>query len=288
MTDFLQKIQLGATGLKVSRLGIGSSFGASARVIEDAFHRGINYLYWGTIRRPAFGKAIRNLARTHRDEMVLTVQSYSRVPALMVPSVEMALRRAGVDYFDFLLLGARNEIPSEDYVEVFERLREQGKIRFLALSSHNRPLLPNLLDAYAEERSPYEFLMLRYNAVHRGAETDVFPFIPDQPKPGIIAYTATRWGHLLDPKKMPPGQKPVAARDCYRFALSHPAVDMVLCGPANGEEMNQAISALETGPLDEEERERIESIGDWIYGKFRPQFSDAGDANTSPEGTAAR
>jgi aryl-alcohol dehydrogenase-like predicted oxidoreductase len=288
MTDFLRQIQLGATGLKVSRLGIGSSFGASARVIEDAFHRGINYLYWGTIRRPAFGKAIRNLARTHRDEMVLTVQSYSRVPALMVPSVEMALRRAGVDYFDFLLLGARNEIPSEDYVEVFERLREQGKIRFLALSSHNRPLLPNLLDAYAEERSPYEFLMLRYNAVHRGAETDVFPFIPDQPRPGIIAYTATRWGHLLDPKKMPPGQKPVAARDCYRFALSHPAVDMVLCGPANGEEMNQAISALETGPLDEEERERIESIGDWIYGNFRPQFSDAGDANTSPEGTAAR
>ena len=287
MTDFLQRRRLGSTGLEVSRLGIGSSFGAPARVIEEAFHRGVNYLYWGTIRRAAFGRAIRNLAKSHRDELVLTVQSYSRIPRLMVPSVELALRRARVEYFDFLLLGARNEIPSDDYIEIFERLREQGKVRFLALSSHNRPLLPDLLNAYAEGRSPYEFLMLRYNAVHRGAETDVFPFIPAPPRPGIIAYTATRWGHLIDPKKMPPGQDPLAARDCYRFALSHPAVDMVLCGPANAEEMNQALSALESGPLDDEERKRIESIGDWVYGKFRPQFSDAGDANSPPMGSAS-
>jgi aryl-alcohol dehydrogenase-like predicted oxidoreductase len=278
MSDFLDKRELGQTGLLSSRLGIGSSFGAPARVIEEAFHRGINYLYWGSIRRPEFGRAIRNLAKQHRDELVLTVQSYARLPHLMVPSVEIALRRAKIDCFDFLLLGARNDVPEDAYAEVFERLRERGKVRFMSLSTHNRPLLPRLLDAYRQGRSPYELFMLRYNAVHRGAEKDVFPFVPEQNRPAIVAYTATRWGHLLDSNKMPPGETPLAARDCYRFALSHPAVDVVLCGPANAEQMNEAISALERGPLEPGERAHIERIGDYVYGNHRPQFPDAGDA----------
>lgn len=281
MSTFLERRELGRTGMYTSRLGIGSSFGASTRVIEDAFHRGINYLYWGTIRRPAFGRAIRNLAKTHRDELILTVQSYSRLPRLIAPSVELALRRAGLEYFDFLLLGARNQIPSDDYIEAFERLRDQGKIRFLSLSSHNRPLLPEFLEADTQGLSPYEVLMLRYNAAHRGAESEVFPYVPGEGGPGIIAYTATRWGHLLDPAKMPPGEHPVAARDCYRFALSHPAVDMVLCGPANAEQMNEAISALEAGPLAEDERQRLEKIGDWVYKTFRPLHGDAGENRKS-------
>ena len=39
MVDLTQHIPLGPTGLRVSRLGIGSSFGAPARVIEGAFDR---------------------------------------------------------------------------------------------------------------------------------------------------------------------------------------------------------------------------------------------------------
>jgi len=279
MSDFLEKRELGQTGLLASRLGIGSSFGVSARVLEEAFERGINYLYWGSIRRREFGKAMRHLAKRHRDELILTVQSYSRSPSLMVPSVEAALRRAGLEYFDFLLLGARSDVPAEAYVEVFERLRDKGKVRFLSMSTHNRPLLAQMFDAYGEGRSAYELFMVRYNAVHRGAETDVFPFLPTaQSAPGMVAYTATRWGHLLEPKKMPPNEEPLAARDCYRFALSNPAVDLVLCGPANAAQMSEAIAALDAGPLTAEERERIERIGDFVYGNYRPQFPDQGDA----------
>lgn len=278
MQDFTRRVTLGKTGLEVSRLGIGSSFGAPTRVIEEAFDRGINYLYWGTIRRPAFGQAMRNLARRARDEVVLTVQSYSRVPALVAPSIEIALRRAGVEYFDFLLLGMRNEVPESAYVEAFERLREAGKVRHLMLSTHNRPLLPTLFTQYADGKSPYESFMVRYNAVHRGAEQDVFPYVPGEGKPGLIAYTATRWGHLLDPKKMPPGELPASASDCYRYALGQSAVDMVLCGPADEAQMDEAIRALARGPLDPDERARLERIGDHVYGRHRPQFSDRGDA----------
>lgn len=287
MSEFLERRPLGRTGLMTSRLGIGSTFNASTSVIEDAFHRGINYLYWGTVRQPDFARAMVNLAKQHRDEMILTIQSYSNDPGTIEGEVEEALTAAGLEIFDFLLLGNRNDVPGDGYVEVFERLRERGKVRFMSLSSHNRPMLPKLLKAYAEGTSPYELLMLRYNGVHRGAEKDVFPYVPESGRPTICTYTATRWGHLLDPAKMPPGEEPVSARDCYRYSLSQPVIDMVLCGPANAEQMDRAIEALETGPVTPDERERIERIGAYLYGQYAPAYPDAGDAHDVSAGRAA-
>ena len=290
MNDFLERREIGRTGLRTSRLGIGSTFDAPAAVIEDAFHRGVNYLYWGTVRRPEFARAMVNLAKGHRDELILTVQSYSTEPSTIEGEVEGALKEAGLDDFDFLLLGNRPQDPGDAYIEVFERLRARGKVRFLSLSSHNRPFLPQLLADYERGDSPYELLMLRYNAVHRGAEKDVFPHVPPngRSRPAIVTYTATRWGHLLDPAKMPPGEEPLSARDCYRYSLSHDAVDMVLCGPANREQMDAAIAALEEGPLTAPERARMERIGAYLYGQYAPAYPDAGDAEDVAAGRAAQ
>jgi aryl-alcohol dehydrogenase-like predicted oxidoreductase len=220
---------------------------------------------------------MRNVGKTRRADVIMTVQSYSRVPSLIAPSVEVALRRTGLDYFDVLLLGMRNDAPAEAYYEAFQKLREAGKVRFLALSTHNRPLLPSLFEAFEKKETPIDLFMVRYNAVHRGAEREVFPHLPKDPKPAMIAYTATRWGHLLDPKKMPPGEAPAAASDCYRFALTQPGVDLVLCGPANREQMQEALRTLELGPLAPEEIERMNRLGDHIYGRYKPNFTDRGD-----------
>jgi aryl-alcohol dehydrogenase-like predicted oxidoreductase len=277
MSDFRDPIPLGQTGLRVSRLGIGSSAVGSERFVEEAVEQGVNYLYWGSIRRPAFGRALRHVARRNREGVVLTVQSYSRVAALLRPSIEIALRRAGLEYFDFLLLGMWNEPPRRGIVEAALRLRAQGKVRHLMLSTHNRPSLQRHFRDFEAGRSPFDVFMLRYNAVHRGAEQDVFPHLPERRPPGVIAYTATRWGHLLDPAKMPPGEAPPPARDCYRFALSHPAVGMVLCGPANREQMQEALRALDAGPLAPDEQARIRRIGDHVYGRYDPNFKDRGD-----------
>ena len=279
MPEFRDFISLGQTGLSVSRLGIGSSWVGSERFIEEAVEQGINYLYWGSIRRPAFGRAIRNVARRNRAGIVLTVQSYSRVAALMAPSVEIALRRAGVEYFDFLLLGMWNQPPRQALVDAALRLRAQGKVRHLMLSTHNRPSLQGHFRDFEAGRSPFDVFMLRYNAVHRGAERDVFPHLPAKRPPGLIAYTATRWGHLLDPAKMAPGQSPPLASDCYRFALSHPAVSLVLCGPANREQMQEAIRALDAGPLTADETARMQRIGDHVYGRYKPTFAERGDVD---------
>ena len=289
MNEFLEKRDVGRTGMQTARLGIGSSFDAPATAIEEAFEHGVNYLYWGTVRRPEFARAMVNLSKRHRDELILTIQSYSRDADSIESEVEEALQTAGLEYFDFLLLGNWSEVPEDAFVEVFERLRERGKVRFVSISSHNRPMLQKLLAGYPTGDSPYELLMLRYNAVHRGAERDVFPFVPETgPRPLVVAYTATRWKHLLDPDKMPPGEQPLSARDCYRYSLSHPSVDMVLCGPASAEQMREALQALEAGPLEAEERKRIERIGAYLYRRYAPSQPDMGDAEDVAKGLAAR
>jgi len=277
MTDLRTPIALGQTGLRASRLGIGSSFTGDERFIEEAVEQGVNYLYWGSIRRPAFGRAIRNLVRRDRGRVVVTVQSYTRVAALLAPSIEIALRRTGLGYFDFLLLGMWNRPPFRALVEAAQRLVSRGLVRHLMMSTHNRPSLQGHFRDFERGESPFDAFMLRYNAVHRGAEQDVFPHLPASRKPAILAYTATRWGHLCDPAKMPAGETPPPARDCYRFALSNPSVDMVLCGPKNREQMQEALRALDAGPLAPDEMNRLHRIGDHIYGRYRPQFAEQGD-----------
>ena len=61
-------VVLGSTGLEVSRIGFGASYDAPAEAYERAFHEhGVNFLYWGSMRRRGMRNAIRNLvAGGHR------------------------------------------------------------------------------------------------------------------------------------------------------------------------------------------------------------------------------
>src|SRR5438094_638521 len=110
--SFETKVQLGRTGLAVSRIGLAPGRGAlPAREIERAFDGGVNYLYWGSLRAASYREAIRAIARNRRAEMVLVVQSYSRSAWMMKSSLERALRALGTDYADLFLLGWWNQPP---------------------------------------------------------------------------------------------------------------------------------------------------------------------------------
>jgi predicted aldo/keto reductase-like oxidoreductase len=64
---------------------------------------------------------------------------------------------------------------------------------------------------------------------------------------------------------MPPGERPLAAADCYRFALSHPDVNVCVTGPSTAVQMEENLTALDSGPLDEEEMARVRRIGRHVY-----------------------
>lgn len=265
MGDFHEKIVLGRTGLSVSKLGLGASYGAPKHAYLEAFERGVNYFYWGSRRRDDMGDALKEIIPQHREDLVLVVQSYARVAGWVLKlSVERALRNLGTDYCDVLLLGWYQSPPGR-MLDVAMELVEQGKVKHIALSGHNRPMFPTLV---SDER--IGIWHLRYNAVHRGAEREVFPSLNGLDRgarPGVVAFTVTRWGHLCDPKRTPKGEKTPTGTDCYRFALTDPHVDIAISGPSNDEQMQQALRALELGPMSADELLWMRRVGDGIYGK---------------------
>ena len=261
--DFSQATVLGRTGLKVGRLGVAASYGAPTKAFEEAFDKGCNYFYWGSMRKSNMREAIKNIcAQGRRDELVILVQSYSRSARLMESFFEKALRTLALDQVEILLLGWHNQRPGQKLLDQAMAMKEKGLFRFLALSGHNRKLFPELA-----QEGLFDLFHIRYNAAHRGAERETFPFIPAAGRPGIITYTATRWGRLLNPNKMPPGEVPPTASDCYRFSLSNPAVDVCLCGPKDEVQMKEALKTLALGPLNQEEMERMKKIGDYLHGE---------------------
>jgi aryl-alcohol dehydrogenase-like predicted oxidoreductase len=252
---------LGRSGLEVGRLGLAAGYGVPAAAVEEAFERGVNYLYFGSIRRGKFAQALRKLS-PRRERVVLVVQSYTRVAALMGWSLEQALRAANTSYADVLLLGLWSHLPSPKILDAALKLKERGLARHIAVSSHNRPFIPELAVHPA-----VDVLHVRYNAVHPGAETEVFPRLPDNgQRPGVVAFTATSWGQLLKSGKLPAGEKRPTGADCYRFAMSNPAVDVCISGPSNADQAREALRALELGPMSADELAWMHRVGKAIHG----------------------
>ena len=254
------RVTLGRTGLSVTRLGVAASYGTDEAMVEEAVERGVNYLWWGALRTKKMAAGIRAVARKGREDLVVVVHAIPRKRVAISRLVETALGQLGLDYLDVLLLANYGRAPGPRLMEYVMRLKEQGKIRFLALSTHQRPLIPVL-----ERDRQIDIYHLRYNAAHRGAEAEVFDHLPDQDGPGIVSFTSNRWGSLIDPARMPPGESPPSAADCYRFVLAHPRVHVACCGPASREELRQSLECLERGPMSDEELERMRRIGRHVY-----------------------
>ena len=266
---FNEQTVLGRTGLKVGRLGIASGYWAPAAAIEEAFERGCNYMTWGTFIRgysPHMRDALRNItAKGQRDRLVLAIFSYAHQSFLTEHFVSKGLKIARLDYADVLILGYFPKEPSRRIIDGALRLKEKGLVRFLGISGHNRSLFPELL-----KDGIFDVFHLRYNAVHQGAETEIFPFLPKENRPGIINFTSTDWGRLLNPKKMPPGEMTPSASETYRFVLSNPAVDVCMVGAKTVEQMRQNLALLDQTPMTDDELARMRRMGGHIYSQRRP------------------
>lgn len=259
------KIRLGRTELLSSPLGLGSSFGVAGADIEHAFDRGVNYFYWGSFRKPGFGRGLKALVQQgRRERMLIVVQSYTRVAALMGSSLDSALRALDTDYADFLLLGWWNALPPPRIMDAARRLRDEGRCRHIMISCHDRLAFQR----YAEQPD-VTAIMVRYNAAHPGAEHEVFPVLGAAP-PAVIAYTATRWGDLINPQLTPAGEPTPRASDCYRFALSNPSVQVCIAGPKDRNELDEAMAALDRGAMSADELAWMRRVGVEIKKHARP------------------
>ncbi len=269
--DSFERRILGRTGLKVGRLGISASYGVPGDALERAFERGVNYIYWGSRRTASFGEGLKRL-HSQRDKLVLVIQSYARVAGLVAWSLERALRALNYDDADILLLGMWNKRVAPRILDAARDLKRRGLVRFLAVSTHQRTLVPKF--AIGDD---FDIVHFRYNAAHPGAEKEIFPLLPLANRPGLVAFTATSWGQLLGKSSLqgfflgahplPKGERVPTAEDCYRFVLSRPEVDVCMTGPADEARMNEAFEALKRGPMTEEEMAWMRRVGRAVAGK---------------------
>jgi len=253
---------LGRTGLKVGRFGLSASYGTPAQAVEEAFEHGVNYFYWGALRRGPMAEGIRRLVRKNREEMVVVLQNYWPWAKLMPQSMERALRELQTDYADILLFSTLRRRPNQRAIDAGLELKKRGLVRHLGLACHHRPRF-----AEVEKEKIFDVYHVRYNAVHRGAERDVFPLLPEKDGPGIVIFTATCHTKLLRRDYVPRSESTPKAGDCYRFTLSHPSVHVCVSGPINLKETRQNLRILDMGPMTEEELAWMRRVGDQIYRK---------------------
>ncbi len=258
--DFLHRPvpHLGKTAF---RLGLAFSYGVDPSSAESALERGVNYLFW-TSRSSAFKPVIQAAMKKDREKLIIASGPLiGYFGATIRSGCESLLRELGTDYIDvfhLFWLGITSAY-TDGTVETLLKLKEEGKIRAIGTSIHDRPRAGRLA-----EDSAIDLFMLRYNAAHPGAEQDVFPHL-EKRKPAVVAYTATAWRKLLKPPKGWDGPG-MSAGDCYRFALSNPSVDVCLTGPADRAQLDANLAALEKGPLSAEEMEWIRRYGKAVHG----------------------
>jgi aryl-alcohol dehydrogenase-like predicted oxidoreductase len=177
-------------------------------------------------------------------------------------TLERRLRQLKTDYIDvFQFLGVmkRKEFP-EELQDELRRLKDDGRVRAVGISCHDRQFAGELA-----ARGAVDVLMIRYNAAHPGAEQDIFPHLAAF-QPGVVSYTATRWGRLLRRPGGWPKDGPLpSAAQCYRFVLANPNVDVCLTAPGNRKQLEENLAALAAGPLDPEEMEFMRRFGEAVH-----------------------
>ena len=259
MSDFTHR-EVERFGKRIFRLGLSGSFSLDEAGCREALER-VQYVFWSP-RMRALTPALRDALASDRERYVVSAGPlFGYFPGAVRRATEEALRTLGIDQLDVFQLywlGKMSAFTGAVQEEMVQ-LREEGKVRVLGVSIHDRPRAGKLA-----EDSILDLLMIRYNAAHPGAEQDVFPHLPRR-HPVVVAYTATAWRKLLRSPRGWRGKVPTAG-DCYRFCLSSPHVDVVLTGPRSAAELRENLAALDKGPLSRQEMEEIRAFGSAVHG----------------------
>lgn len=262
MVDFLHST-LGRTGWPVFRLGLSASYRPGKKAVHRALDAGVNYFFAYGFDGQMMG-ALKEVFRARRHDLLVATGGYNWIlwRSNLRKDLEKRLRQLDTDYLDvFMFLGIMKAEQFPDSVlEEMMRFREEGKVRAIGISTHDRRLAGELA-----RRGGLDVLMIRYNAAHRGAEVDIFPHLATH-DPGVVSYTATRWRGLLRRTGGWPTGSPIpTAGQAYRFVLSNPHVDLVLTAPTNVEQLEQNLAEVAKGPLPDDEMAFMREYGDAVH-----------------------
>ena len=232
-------VRLGRSGLKVSRVCVGTNmFGAeyvdddrALTVIDAAYDAGINFIdtadaYNSGLSEVVVGKAV----SSHRHDFVVATKGFIATgPAPndiglsrkhLTAAVEASLMRLDTDYIDLYQAHYFDaDTPLEETLRTLDDLVRQGKIRYIGCSNFAAWQLVKALwvsDKRGYER--FESVQPEYNLAKRDIEGGLFDACADQGV-GIIPYQIFMGGVLTgryNPDSPPPDDSHMAPRHAQR------------------------------------------------------------------------
>jgi L-galactose dehydrogenase/L-glyceraldehyde 3-phosphate reductase len=328
--------KFGRTGMQLSVLGFGcGAVGGlmvrgdpldQERTVARAIAAGVNY--FDTAVQYGNGESEKNLGRVLQrlkpanavvgTKVRLPSADFARIGDAVAKSLEGSLARLGRDRVDILhlhnaiteggggeALGIRQVLG--DVVPAFERLRQEGKTRFLGLTAvGDTAALQQAIDAGA-----FDSAQVVYNMLNPSAATELPASYPaqdygrlfDRTKAagvGVIGIRVLAGGALSGSvARHPiasPAPAPIGSAMSYeadverarrlmplveegfaaslteaatRFALAHPAVGTILVGMATPQQFEDALAAVEKGPLPPAALDRLAALRQGFAGEPR-------------------
>jgi aryl-alcohol dehydrogenase-like predicted oxidoreductase len=324
----------GRTGMQLSVLGFGCGAvgglmvrGDAAdqeRTVARAIAAGVNY--FDTAVQYGNGQSEANLGRVLRklkpaDVVVGTkvrVQPGEAIAGAVTTSLESSLARLGLDRVDIFHLhnpitetggGSALSVRQvlDEVVPAFERLREQGKIRFLGITALGETAaLHQVIDANA-----FDSAQVVYNMLNPSAAVELPANYPaqdygrlfDHTKAagvGVVGIRVLAGGALSgSAERHPiagPAPEPIGSAMNYdadvdrarrllplvkegfcatlteaatRFAISHPAMSTILVGMATPQQFEDALAAVQKGPLPRAALDRLSALRQAFSGEVR-------------------
>jgi predicted aldo/keto reductase-like oxidoreductase len=235
--------RLGRTEIEMSDISFGTGQLPSASMILRAVDKGINYFDTA----PDYGRSEDYLGEAlgklkQRDKLYIASKFCDAVPYkagvshLQVGSsktdykqaVEHSLKRLGTDYLDVVFvhaIGERNDyegerarLLDENMLAAVQELRQEGKVRYLAVSSHGPHHMERLLTD-AVQSGHFDLIMPAFNFMK-------FPKVPDVLKEaqargvGVVAMKTLAGAKdmALDP------QGAVFEHAAFKWVLQHAEV----------------------------------------------------------------
>jgi aryl-alcohol dehydrogenase-like predicted oxidoreductase len=222
----MEFLTLGRTGLKVSRLCLGTmQFGwtadetASQRVLSAAYDAGINFIdsadiysRWadgnpGGVAEEILGRWMR-LNAMPRDKIILATKVRGNMGngpedeglgrKHILKSVEDSLRRLQTDYLDLYQAHWPDEkTPIEESLRAFDELIKQGKVRYIGASNYAAwELMQALWVSDRNDLARFDSLQPHYSLVHREEFERELAAVCKAYGIGVIPYSPLAGGFL--------------------------------------------------------------------------------------------
>ncbi|MEX2421033.1 MAG: aldo/keto reductase, partial [Actinomycetota bacterium] len=218
----MEHVKLGRTGLRVSRLCLGTmTFGLQSdetvarSVLDRAAASGVTFIDTADVY--PVGGDLDTVGRTEeivgrwlkgrRDEFVLATKCVGRTGSRpwdvgssrrhIMDAVDASLRRLDTDYLDLYQLHAWDpNTPLDETLDAMDQLVRSGKVRYLGVSNW---LAWHLALAFGQARADaqHSFVVVqpRYNLLFRQFERELFPLC-EMEGIGVIPYNPLAGGLL--------------------------------------------------------------------------------------------